>query len=236
MNKTIIIIPTYNESQNITNMINLLLRDIFPKNSVDILIVDSASTDGTAEKVISLRGIYNNLFLIQQKKKEGLASAYIEGMQWALKQGYTTIVQMDADFQHPVEILPKMLAETCNYDLIIGSRYVSGGSWDNKKIHLIKSFISSIGSLYSRIVLNCPIKDLTGGYNVWSKKALSLINFNNLYSQGYMFQIEMKYITYKNNMKILEYPIKFFPRKTGKSKMDIRIVLEALFKIWKLRI
>ncbi len=234
MKKTLIIIPTYNESKNIEKIVNQIFEKFCSEN-INILVVDSSSTDGTAEIVMDMQKKFSNLYLIQQKQKEGLASAYIEGMKWALNQSYDIVIQMDADFQHPIEALPDMI-ESCNdYDLVIGSRYVNGGAWAEDKWFSPKSRISKLGSLYSRIVLNCPIKDLTGGYNAWTKKALSLINFDEICAKGYMFQIEMKYKTYKNNMRILEYPIKFFPRKEGKSKMDLKIIFEALFQIWKLR-
>lgn len=237
MKKAIIILPTYNEEKNIEKTIKTIYEKNFFDTEINILVVDSASTDNTVKKVTELQKKYKTLFLTQQNQKEGLASAYIEGIKWGMKQEeeYNIFIQMDADLQHPIETLPEMISATEKYDLVIGSRYVKGGGWDKEGNNFIKRSISFLGSFYSRTVLNCPIKDLTGGYNVWRKETLSHIDFDKIHSKGYMFQIEMKYKTFKNNMKILEYPIMFFARKEGKSKMDLKIIFEALIWIWKLK-
>ena len=142
---------------------------------------------------------------------------------------------MDSDFQHPYEVLPNMLEEIelNNAEVVIASRYIKNGKWEKGSFK--KEIISKLGNIYSRKVLNSKINDLTGGYNIWTKKALTEIGLDNIIAKGYMFQIEMKFLAETKNLKIVEYPIKFRPRIEGESKMDLKICLEALFKIWKLK-
>lgn len=228
-------LPTYNEENNIEITLKLIFDKVFLNSEIAVLVIDSASIDDTVKKVEQLQKKYKKIFLIQQSSKKGLASAYIDGIRWGINRNYDIFVQMDADLQHPIDVLPEMISLTKTYDLIIGSRYIKGGGWNKKWKSYIKKLISYIGSFYSRTVLNCPIKDLTGGYNVWTRKALSKIDLDRIRSKGYMFQIEIKYKTFQNNMKILEYPITFFARKEGKSKMDLKIIFEALVSVWKLK-
>ena len=229
--KQIIIMPTYNEAENIKKIIPIL----FNQMDISILVVDDNSPDGTANIVEEYQKKYSNLYLLKREQKDGLASAYIAGFKYALDKGYQVLAQMDSDFQHPYEVLPEMLKklEQENADILIGSRYVQNGKWE--KGSLKKEIISKLGNIYSRIVLNSKVNDLTGGYNIWTKKALLEIGLDNIIAKGYMFQIEMKFLAEKNNLKIIEYPIKFSPRIEGQSKMDFKICIEALTKIWKLR-
>lgn len=201
---------------------------------ISVLVVDSNSPDGTSEIVRKLKKEYPNLHLLMQKRKEGLASAYIEGFKQVQKFGYEIFVQMDADFQHPMDVLPEMIAKTEYCDLVIGSRYIKDGNWNNKFIDK-KYFLSLCGNLYARSILGCSIKDLTGGYNVWTKKAIEKIDLNQIKSKGFSFQIEMKYLTYKNKLKISEYPIKFNVRRSGQTKMTLDIITEGLIKVWKIK-
>lgn len=236
----IIIIPTYNEVINAPKMIKYLFEDVFKNQNINILIIDSNSPDNTALEVEKLQQIYKNLHLIKQETKKGLASAYIEGFKWGLANNYDTLIQIDSDFQHPAEIMPDMLKkmEDGNYDLIIGSRYIKDGSWNNnkdEKSSIIKKSVSALGNIYVHLILDCKIKDLTGGYNIWSKKALETIDLDKIQSKGYLFQIEMKYYADKNKNKILEYPIIFNKRLSGKSKMDFKVITEAFTLIWKIR-
>ena len=229
--KQIIIMPTYNEAENIKKIIPIL----FNQMDISILVVDDNSPDGTANIVEEYQKKYSNLYLLKREQKDGLASAYIAGFKYALDKNYQVLAQMDSDFQHPYEVLPEMLKklEQENADILIGSRYVQNGKWE--KGSLKKEIISKLGNIYSRIVLNSKVNDLTGGYNIWTKKALLEIGLDNIIAKGYMFQIEMKFLAEKNNLKIIEYPIKFSPRIEGQSKMDFKICIEALTKIWKLR-
>ncbi len=234
----IIIMPTYNEVLNVTRMIEYLFKEVFKNSEVSILIIDSNSPDGTALKVEELQKEYKNLYLIKQIKKQGLASAYIEGFKWALKNNFDVFIQMDCDFQHPAELLPEMLTKLKDYELIIGSRYINGGSWNknkDEKSSFLKKLTSNFGSLYAKTVLSCSINDLTGGFNIWSRKALTSIDLDKIISKGYLFQIEMKYKAFKNNIKITEYPITFNKRTQGKSKMDLKVILEAAILIWKIK-
>ena len=230
----IIIIPTYNEKLNVEKMIKKIFDEIFKEKTISVLIVDSNSPDGTGNIVEDLKKQYNHLFFIQQENKKGLASAYIEGINWAKNNGFDVFVQMDCDFQHPPEILPDCIKKTNEYDLIIASRFVDNGKWgeENEKK---RSQISGLGNAYAKWVLNCPINDMTGGYNIWTKKAIETINLNKIMAKGYLFQIEMKYYAYKNKLKIFEYPFIFGKRTEGESKINIKIIIEAFIMIWKIR-
>ena len=143
---------------------------------------------------------------------------------------------MDCDFQHPVEVLPQMLEKINQYDVVIGSRYIKDGGWDRNNKDIKKQFTSRLGSFYAKIVLGCKINDLTGGFNIYTKKALEKININKIISRGYCFQIEMKYYAYKSGLNITEFPIIFKPRYKGESKMDANIIFESIFKIIKIKI
>lgn len=232
--KPIIIIPTYNEVQNIEKMIKTLFDEVFTSGAISVLIVDSNSPDGTAKVVENLQNNYKNLFLLKQTEKMGLASAYLAGFKLAMKEGYDVLIQMDCDFQHPPEILPNCIEKAKEYDLVIASRFVANGSWssDSQKG---RSRLSEFGNLYARTVLNCPIKDMTGGYNIWTKKALETVMCNGIISKGYMFQLEMKYRAYKKHLKYYEYPFIFKRRAAGESKISKKIIFEALFNVWKLK-
>ncbi len=229
--KKLIIIPTYNEVQNIVKLLNeifnLKLEDDF-----SVLIVDDSSNDGTVEEVKKLNN--KNLFLLQRAAKLGLASAYIDGIKRGIELGFDCFIEMDADFSHNPKYLKTMFELLNEYDVVIGSRNIKNGGvlgWS-----FFRNFISKGGSLYSKIVLNCPINDLTGGFNGWRKEILDKINLDNIISKGYCFQIEMKYKAYKNNAKIKEFPIIFEDRKFGKSKMCKGIFFEALLNVFKIKL
>ncbi len=230
--KTLIVIPTYNEALNIEKLINTIYSTL-TASDFSILIVDDSSTDGTFEKVEQLKSKYKTLLSIQRPEKLGLASAYIDGFKYGLNKGFDAFIQMDADFSHNPDYLNTMIENLNTYDVVIASRNIKGGSapdWG-----LLRHIISKGGSIYSKIILNCPINDLTGGFNAWKKEVLEKINLDNIISTGYVFQIEMKYKAYKNNFKIKEFPIVFPDRKQGKSKMSKAIFFEALINVIKLR-
>ncbi len=232
MNSNLIIIPTYNEVLNISNLIDDI-ENILSGLSFSILVVDDNSSDGTIDAIEKQMQVYDNLFILKRKSKLGLASAYIEGFKYALNHGYKNIVQIDADYSHNPNNLPFMISKLNEYDLVIASRNIKGGSvlrWS-----VLRNLISKGGSLYSRLVLACPIYDLTGGFNAWKAETVKKINLNNIISKGFCFQIEMKYRAYKNKSKILEFPFTFQNRKLGKSKMNKRIFFEALLNILKLK-
>lgn len=232
MEKLLIIIPTYNEAQNIKSFLEKIYNSC--KNiDYSILVVDDNSPDKTAEIVKDWSLDHQNCYLLSREKKEGLGKAYIAGFKWGLERGYNFFCQIDADFSHSPEYIPLFLGKIKNYDFIIGSRYVKGGSV--KGWGILRKIISRGGSLYSKIILSSKINDFTGGFNLWSKKVLECINLDSLYSSGYSFQIEMKYRASKKGFKFYEYPIIFIDRENGKSKMSKSILFEAIINVLKLR-
>jgi dolichol-phosphate mannosyltransferase len=232
--KTLIITPTYNEKENIETVIDLVFKETSGLD-LNILIVDDNSPDGTAQIVKSMmeNKYKDKLFILQREGKQGLATAYIAGFKWGIQNNYDVMVEMDADLSHNPIYLKDMINMTEKYDAVVGSRNVKGGGV--KGWGFLRNFISKGGSLYARTILWMPIKDLTGGYNVWTKKVLLAIGLDKLISRGYSFQIELKYRTKKLGFKIAEYPIIFEDRLKGKSKMSKKIFFEAMLNVWKLR-
>jgi dolichol-phosphate mannosyltransferase len=199
-----------------------------------ILVVDDNSPDGTAAAVKKLKEKWpGRLHLLNRPGKQGLASAYLEGFAWGETKGYDIFLEMDADFSHNPKYIPLMLEQIQNNDVVIGSRNIKGGGVEGWT--WIRNLISKGGSLYSRFVLGCPLKDLTGGFNMWKKTALEKIRLDSILSKGYSFQIEMKYKAYLSRCAIVEIPIIFTDRKKGKSKMSKKIFFEALLNIWKIK-
>ncbi|MFA3784122.1 polyprenol monophosphomannose synthase [Melioribacteraceae bacterium 4301-Me] len=229
--KTIVIIPTYNELKNLQSMIPLI-NQMYP--SLDILIVDDNSPDGTGKFVESLSVKDKRIKLIEREKKMGLGTAYVEGFKYALSNGYQYIIQMDADFSHDPKEIKKMLEYIKNYDLVIGSRYISGVNVVNWP--MVRLLLSYFANIYTRIVTSLPIMDCTGGFKCFRREVLSSINLDNIHSNGYSFQIEMNFLAWKKNFRIKEFPIIFVDRTEGNSKMSKKIVWEAIFMVWKLRL
>jgi dolichol-phosphate mannosyltransferase len=230
--KKLVIIPTYNEKENIEKII----RKVFSlQGNFNVLIVDDGSPDGTGAIIKSLQQSFaSQLFLIERKGKSGLGTAYITGFKWALEQGYDYIFEMDADFSHNPEDLPR-LYETCasGHDVVVGSRYVSGGKVVNWPFDRI--FISKGGAMYTRLILWMPVHDPTAGFVCYSRKALAAIPLDQVHHIGYAFQIEMKYRAWKLGFKIKEIPITFIDRTEGVSKMSSGIIKEAIYGVWKMR-
>ena len=231
---SLIIIPTYNESENIELIINkiLLLNDFN-----DVLIVDDNSPDGTSEIVSNLKKQnIDRIFLIVRDKKKGLGSAYTNGFKWALDKNYSYIFEMDADLSHdPAEIIKlKELLIKNDTDVAIGSRYLNGVSVVNWPLSRI--FLSYFANIYVKIITGMPIKDSTSGFIGYSREALSSLNINKIKFNGYAFQIEMKFKLWKKNFKLREHQIIFVNRKSGKSKMDKNIIFEAIFGVIILKI
>ena len=230
--KALIIIPTYNEIENISKLIPEVIK-VIPSNA-GILVVDDGSPDGTAQTVKNLIStLPDRLFILERNKKSGLADAYITGFKWGISKGYDILCEMDADFSHKPEYLPVMLKEIESHDFVIASRNIKGGAVEGWSA--LRNFISKGGSLYSRIILGCKIKDLTGGYNMWRKETLEKINLDSIISKGYSFQIEMKYKAYKSGCSFKEIPIVFPDRIAGTSKMSGGIFMEALKSVWRIR-
>lgn len=233
MNEALIVMPTYNEIQNI----EVILEKIFSLNlALDILIVDDSSPDKTYEKVqelIDINTYENQLSLIIRKNKEGLGKAYIEGFKYALNKDYKYIIEMDADLSHNPKYLHTFLEQIKENDLVIGSRYVEGGGVENWS--LFRKLISFGGSFYSRMLLGIKIQDVTGGFKCFRREVLEKINLDGLITTGYAFQIEMNYRASLMNYRIKEIPIIFEDRVAGKSKMSKKIFIEALLKVVVLR-
>ncbi len=228
----LIVIPTYNESGNISNIIEKI-DEILQNIKYSVLIVDDSSIDGTKEEITELQKKYNNLLLLERDSKRGLASAYVDGFKYGAKLGFEHFIQMDADFSHNPKYLTTMIEKMHDNDVVIASRNVKGGGVQGWSV--FRNLISKGGSLYSRIILGMKISDLTGGFNGWNIETLKKINLDSLISKGYAFQIEMKYKAAKNRAKITEFPIVFEDRKFGKSKMSKEIFFEALFNVIKIR-
>ena len=232
MKNTLVIIPTYNEVNNVSRIISSVFSQ--PLN-IDILIVDDNSPDGTSSLIKKL--IKNNkkkLFLLERKKKVGLGAAYVAGFLWGIKKKYDFIFEMDADFSHDPSCLPDMVDALKNKtDVIVGSRYKEGINVVNWPLGRI--LLSYSASLYVRVITGMPVKDPTAGYVGYKRKVLESLQLNKIQFVGYAFQIEMKYKSWKNNFKIHEYPIIFKNRTIGKSKMDLSIFWEAIIGVIKMR-
>lgn len=228
--KTIIVIPTYNESENISHLFDSILESL---PDTDILVVDDNSPDGTRQIIESRMLTNEKIHLINRSGKMGLGTAYCEGFQWALKNGFEAICEMDADFSHDPRDLPRFLETLKDYDFVIGSRYKTG--WNVVNWPLRRLILSYGANLYTRIITGMPIYDATGGYKCFRASALAAIDYSTIHSNGYGFQIEMNYRLWKNKEKFIEIPIIFVDRQNGVSKMNKKIILEAVFLVWKLR-
>lgn len=232
MVNSLVIIPTYNERENVATVIKKLNS---LNTGVDILIVDDNSPDGTAEIVKGLQKECKNLSLLKRSGKLGLGTAYIKGFNWALERRYQYILEMDADLSHNPDDVPRLIKECKKgYDLVIGSRYCNGVNVINWPIKRL--LLSYSANKYTRIVTGLPIKDATAGFKCFNRKVLENINFNRVKSSGYSFQIEMNFRVWEKGYSLKEIPIVFEERSEGKSKMSKNIVFEAVFMVWKLKI
>ncbi|MBY0452927.1 MAG: polyprenol monophosphomannose synthase, partial [Bdellovibrionaceae bacterium] len=217
----------------IENMQMLLPTLMGLSENFDVLVVDDASPDNTAGFVYDFGKNNPRVHLLLRGPKQGLGKAYIAGFKWGIERGYEGLVEMDADFSHRPVDLVQLLQKLEQHDVVIGSRYVEGGSTVNWG--LLRKLISRGGSLYSRLVLGYPTRDWTGGFNAWRTPVLQAIGLDQIQSNGYSFQIELKYKAQKRGYKVLEVPIVFEDRRVGQSKMSMRIVLEAFYKVWMIR-
>lgn len=229
MPKILIIFPTYNEAENIKDIINAVLN-LSP--DIDVLVIDDNSPDKTYEIVENLAKENKRINLIKRERKLGLGTAYVLGFKYAIEKGYDYCFEMDADFSHNPQDIPRFLALMDEYDLVIGSRYISGISvvnWPLKRL-----LLSYFANIYARIFTGCPIKDLTSGFKCYKVSALKKINLDNLRMDGYAFQIEIHWHFWRNNFKIKEIPIIFVERRSGESKMSKRIIGQAFIFVLKL--
>ena len=234
MSDTVIIIPTYNEKENIERMIRTLLA---LEHQFDVLVVDDGSPDGTAELVKGMMELYpERVFLIEREGKLGLGTAYITGFKWALERDYEYIFEMDADFSHDPNDVPRLYEACANwgYDLSVGSRYVTGVNVVNWPMGRV--LMSYFASKYVRFVLGVNIHDTTAGFKCYRRQVLETIELDKIRFKGYAFQIEMKYTAYKCGFTIQEVPIVFVNRVLGTSKMSGGIFSEALLGVIKLKL
>lgn len=226
----LVIIPTYNEIENMQKLLPILMS--LPEK-FDVLVVDDSSPDKTADFVKEFSAQHSRVYLLVRQEKNGLGKAYIAGFKWGISHDYNVLIEMDADFSHRPEDLVILLKEIEKEDVVVGSRYVPGGATVNWGF--IRKLISRGGSLYSRLILGFPVRDWTGGFNAWKVQVLQKIGLDQIQSNGYSFQIELKYKAQKNGFKVKEVPIVFEDRQVGQSKMSLKIVLEAFYKVWMIR-
>lgn len=231
MASTTIVVPTYNERQNIDSLISALL-DAGPE--VSVLIVDDNSPDGTAGRVEAIAAGNPRVQLLKRPRKMGLGSAYIDGFKLALSRGTELVIQMDADFSHDPKYIGEFLEAIQDHDLVIGSRYVKGVNVINWPIQRL--LLSYCANLYSRIITGLPVHDLTSGFKCFRRKVLEQIDLDSIISDGYCFQIEMTFRAWRKGFSISEVPIVFIDRHSGTSKMSNRIVWEAIWKVWWFRL
>ena len=233
MIKSVVIIPTYNEKENIGRM----LRTVFSlSGGFEVLVVDDGSPDGTSAIVKGMQQEFEgSLHILERSGKQGLGTAYIHGFEWALERGYDYIFEMDADFSHDPNDLERLLSACTDQggDMSIGSRYCKGGKVENWPF--TRWMMSYFASFYVRTVLWMNIKDTTAGFKCYSRKVLEAIDLNEIRFVGYAFQIEMKYTAYKLGFKIVEVPITFKDRELGQSKMSMSIFKEAFLGVFKMR-
>ena len=231
MKRCLVIIPTFNEADNLPRLLPIILN---LGSHFNILIVDDNSPDGTAKLVKEMQKTEQRIHLIERPGKMGLGTAYVAGFKFALANGFDYIFEMDADFSHDPAELPRLLAKAEEYDLVIGSRYIEGVNvvnWPMKRL-----LLSYFANIYTRVITGMPVRDATGGYKCFRRKVLESIDLDAIHSNGYSFQIEMNFKTWRKGFRVCEIPIVFVDRRIGVSKMSKKIVYEAVWMVWKLKI
>ena len=229
--RALVIIPTYNERENIRRMVDAVLRQ---DGRLEVLVVDDGSPDGTGQIVAELEAADQRVHLLERAQKMGLGTAYIAGFRWALERDYEYVLEMDADFSHDPAHLPQFLRAIQDADLVLGSRYQQGRvtvvNWPIGRL-----ILSYSANLYARAVTGLPVWDATGGFKCFRRAVLESIDFSRVRSNGYAFQIEMSFRAWKRSFRIVEIPIVFVDRTEGTSKMSKSIVREAIWMVWRLR-
>jgi dolichol-phosphate mannosyltransferase len=228
--RTVVVIPTYNESENLSRLVPALLES---SSSLEVLVVDDGSPDGTGEVAELFAESTGRVQVIHRADKQGLGTAYVAGFEYALDHDHDYVLQMDADFSHRPKDLARLLEAAESADLVIGSRNVAGGRVENWS--LLRRTVSRGGSFYARHLLKLPIRDCTSGFKCWRREALEVIDFTSVGSNGYGFQVEMNHLCHRAGLRITEVPIVFPDRTAGSSKMSWEIFLEAAVLVWKLR-
>jgi dolichol-phosphate mannosyltransferase len=230
--RMLVIVPTYNERENLPRKVPQILAQ---HSCLDVLVVDDGSPDGTGEIAAELAAADPRIHLLRRDAKDGLGAAYLAGFAWGLARPYSLLFEMDADVSHPPEALGRMIEASQDYDVVIGSRYVDGritvSNWPMGRL-----LVSYFGSWYARTITRMPVRDATGGFNCWRREALEAIDLTRIRSNGYAFQIELKFRAFKKGLRMTEIPILFTERDSGDSKMSKRIVREAIWRVWWLKI
>ena len=230
--RAVVCVPTYNELQNLEPMVRALGEVLGPDDRV--LVIDDNSPDGTGELADRLAGELETVEVLHRAHKEGLGPAYLAGFRRALELGADYVVEIDCDFSHDPADVPRLLAAAGDADLVLGSRYVEGGSVEDWGV--VRRAISSGGSIYARLLLGVPVRDLTGGFKCFRRAVLEAIDLDAIKSRGYAFQIELTYRALRRGFRVREVPIRFVDREVGGSKMSRSIVLEAIWKVPLLRL
>ncbi|MFY9580543.1 MAG: polyprenol monophosphomannose synthase [Gaiellaceae bacterium] len=229
MPQAVVCLPTYNERENLEPMLRALVD-----KGVGVLVIDDSSPDGTGEIADRLARELDYVGVLHRERKEGLGPAYLAGFRRALAEGAELVLEMDCDFSHSPDDVPRLLAGARDADLVLGSRYVDGGSIGNWGV--VRRLVSAGGSLYARVLLGCPIRDLTGGFKCYRREVLETIDLDAIASKGYAFQIETTYRALRAGFRVQEIPIHFVDREEGGSKMSRTIVAEAIWKVPALRL
>lgn len=230
MQKTLVIVPTYNEAENISRIVPEVLRQ---SDGVEILVVDDNSPDGTAAYVRDMMNKNSRIHLLERSGKMGLGTAYVAGFRYAIEHNFDFVFEMDADFSHDPNEIPNFLKKIKEYDLVIGSRYIRGVrvlNWPMQRL-----LLSYFANVYTRIMTGLPVHDATGGFKCYRREVLEAVDLSKIKSNGYAFQIEISYKAWKKGFALIEIPIIFLDRRLGTSKMSKNIVHEAFFMLWKLR-
>jgi len=232
--KLTVVVPTYNEADNITAMADALLG--LGLEGLTVLFVDDDSPDGTGQIADELAEAHpGRIHVLHRQGKRGLGRSYVDGFGWALQQGADLIVQMDCDFSHSPQDIIEFLKYIDDYDVVVGSRYVEGGRTDENwgRGRWLLSWWAN--SVYTRLILGCSVKDTTAGFKCWRRATLEGIDLSRIRSQGYVFQVEMAYVTERLGYRVLEIPIYFEDRRIGQSKMSIPVKIEAALRVWEVR-
>jgi dolichol-phosphate mannosyltransferase len=220
-------LPTYNERENLEPMVAALLERLGPDDR--ILVIDDSSPDGTGELADRLAALHPRLAVLHRLVKAGLGPAYVAGFRRALADGAELVLEMDCDFSHDPDDVPRLIAAAAEADLVLGSRYVAGGRIGNWG--LLRRFVSRAGSLYAQALLAAPVRDLTGGFKCYRREVLETIDLDAVSARGYAFQIETTYRTLRAGFRVLEVPIRFVDRRVGTSKMNAGIAVEAVWRV-----
>ncbi len=230
--RVLIIVPTYNERENLPRIVAKILE---AHPGVEVLVVDDNSPDGTGLLAAGMARDQARVHALHRSGKEGLGKAYIDGFRWGLERNYDLFFEMDADGSHPPDKIPEMIAASRRFPVVVGSRYV-GRRVNVVNWPITRLIVSVFGSIYARVITRLPVNDATGGFNCWRREVLESLALDRIESNGYAFQIELKLRAWRKGFDLMEIPIIFTERESGDSKMSKRIVLEAVWKVWKLRL